>query len=200
MDIESEQINMRKVRMQNIFDMGLGFTSMIRVFKKGSKLVLWKRLVHGEGTAIVKVKSKEEFDDLHAKFCDWGTKNITQAERRRDGRIIKPEAPASYGQIAKTLDVVLKVAVYYSHLPDCETAGRISKWLDAAVDTQMMAKLAEYYPDAIGSPWPTSVEEVDSAAKYLAIQKVVHRFIEERHNGSITPVQFDDKYWDEWNP
>ena len=200
MSNESEQISLRKIRMQNIFDMGLGFTAMMRVFKQDSKSTLLKRLIHEEGKAILEVKSKEEFEKIHARFCDWGTKNISQAEKKRNGRIIKTEAQASYGQIAKTFDVTLKAAVYYSHLPDCERAEQLSKWLYAAVDTQMMAKLAGYYPEAIGAPWPTSVEGVDSAAKYLAIQKVVRKFIEERHEGNITPVQFDDKYWDEWNP
>lgn len=67
------------------------------------------------------------------------------AEKRRNDRIIKESKVASYGQLAKTLDVTLKVAIYYSHLPNCQKAIKISNWLNAAVDTQMMAMLSKEF-------------------------------------------------------
>jgi hypothetical protein len=120
------------------------------------------------------------------------------AEKKRNGRVIKKSKLASYGQVAKTLDVTLKVMVYYCHLPDCETSKRLAKWLHAAVDTKMMSILADEYPKEI-QPWPARIEEVDKA-RYLAIQEIVRKFIRKKHNGKLSPVEFDDMYWYKLNP
>jgi len=177
----------QETRLHNIIDMGLGFSAMIRLFDKGTKRKLRKSMI----TMTKKVflaKSEEEFKRLHSEFCQWGKKEIGLA--RKSGT-------ASYGQIAKTLDVVLKVAVYYCHLPECGKSKQLSRWLNAAVDRRMMAMLKKYYPKAI-EPWPSAIEQVDSG-RYIKIQEIVRKFINERHNGSITPVQFDDIYWEALN-
>lgn len=185
-----------EIRLHNIIDMGLTFSAMIRLFKKGSKEILRENIL-AEARNVFEAKSEEHFIDIHSNFCDWGIKNIFLAEKKRNGRIIKKTAPASYGQIAKTFDVALKVAVYYSHLPNCEKSQEISGWLNSAVDTKMMAMLKKEYPEDI-QLWPTTVEQIDSTT-YMAIQKIVHKFIGEKHKGGIIPVQFDDIYWKELN-
>ena len=119
------------------------------------------------------------------------------AERKKNGQVVKKARLASYGQIAKTFDVVLKVTVYYSHLPDVKKSALISKWLNAAVDTKMMAMLKKYYPADV-RPWPTAIEQVNSSI-YATIQETVRKFIHDKHGGSITPVQFDDIYWEALN-
>lgn len=182
-----------EIRFRNIIGMGLDFSSMIRLFEKGSEDKLWDKIVYEKASKIFKAQSKEEFDKIHQEFCDWGTRNIILAEKKRNGRIIKRRKPASYGQIAKTFDVTLKVAIYYSHLPDYQKCEKILKWLNAGVDTRMMAMLRKKYPDHIQA-WPTTIEAVDKA-KYFAIQEAVRRFIREEHNGRLLPVQFDDIYW-----
>ncbi len=124
----------------------------------------------------------------------WGVRQIILAERKnKRGQVVKKAGPASYGQIAKTFDVVLKVAVYYCHLPNCEKSQQISGWLNAAVDTRMMGMLKKYYLEDIAS-WPATIEQVDNST-YMSIQEIVRKFIAERHNGNIIPVQFDDIYW-----
>ncbi len=183
-------------RLHNVIDMGLGFSAMIRLFDRGSKGKLRARVL-SEIHTVFEVESEKRFNEIHANFCNWGTHNIMLAERRKSGRIVKKAGPASYGQIAKTLDVVLKVAIYYCHLPSCEKSHLISRWLNAAVDTKMMALLRRYYPEDI-RPWPTTIEQVNRSA-YTAIQETVRKFITERHSGSITPVQFDDIYWEALN-
>ena len=131
---------------------------------------------------------------IHLSFCSWGIKEIILAEKsRKSGQVIKKAGPASFGQIAKTFDVVMKVAVYYCHLPSCEKSRQISGWLNAAVDTRMMAMLKTCYLADMAS-WPTTIKQVDSSA-YRSIQEIVRKFISERHNGNIIPVQFDDIYW-----
>ncbi len=178
-------------RLHNIIDMGLGFSAMIRLFEKRSKEKLRARILTEVGKAF-EAKSEEDFRNIHSAFCSWGTKNILLAERKKNGRIIKRAGPASYGQIAKTLNVVLKVAVYYCHLPNCEKSQRIGVWLDAAVDTKMMGLLRKCYPQDI-RPWPRTVQQVNRSA-YMKIQEIVRKFINERDCRSITPVEFDDIY------
>jgi hypothetical protein len=181
-----------EIRLHNIIDMGLTFSAMIRLFNKGSKEILREKIL-AEARNVFEAKSEKDFINIHSNFCDWGIKNISLAEKKRNGRIIKKATPASYGQIAKTFDVVLKVAVYYSHLPNCEKSQEISGWLNAAVDTKMMAMLKKEYPKNI-QLWPATVEQVDSTT-YMATQRIVRKFISEKHKGSIMPVQFDDIYW-----
>ena len=184
--------DLTKIKIHNIVDMGLTFSAMIRLFQQGSKEKL-RRQILTEVRNVFKTESKDQFTTVHSKFCDWGVKNILQAEKKRRERIIKKVAPASYGQIAKTFDVVLKVTIYYSHLPNCEKSRAISRWLNAAVDTKMMAMLKRFYPEAL-QPWPTTVEQI-GVEDYRKIQQVVRKFIAEKHSGKILPVQFDDKYW-----
>jgi len=185
-----------EARLHNVIDMGLGFSAMMRLFEKGSKTSLRDEVLRKVDTVFA-AGSEKQFNEIHADFCNWGTHNIMLAERKVNGRVVKPTGLARYGQIAKTLDVVLKVAVYYCHLPNCGKSDSILGWLHAAVDTKMMALLAECYPEDI-RPWPTTVEQVNSLA-YAAIQKTVRKFINDRHSGSITPVQFDDIYWEALN-
>jgi hypothetical protein len=176
-----------KAKLSNIVDMGLGFSGMIRLFKQGEKEKLHQKLL-SVVQKVFEAESEQQFREIHSSFCEWGTENITLAKKR---------SKASYGQIAKTLNVVLKVVVYYCHLPDCEMSQQISRWLDAAVDTKMMEYLKERYREAI-KPWPTAIEHVHES-DYREIQKVVHKHVKEKHEGKITPVQFDDIYWEALN-
>jgi len=186
----------QSIRLENIIDMGLGFSAMIRLFDKGSNRRLHKQILI-EAQKIFIAESEEDFKTIHLRFCKWGVQQIILAEKRKNGQVIKKSGPASFGQVAKTLDVVLKVAVYYCHLPDCEKSQQISEWLNAAVDTKMMGMLKSYYPSDIVS-WPKTIEQVDDPA-YKSIQAIVRKFILERHKGGITPVQFDDIYWRKLN-
>ncbi|MDH5779054.1 MAG: hypothetical protein OEZ29_00480 [Candidatus Bathyarchaeota archaeon] len=182
----------RETRLYNIIDMGLTFSAMIRLFQKGSKERLHERILV-EGRNVFEAKSEEQFMDIHSRFCDWGIEEILLAEKKRSGRVVKEATEASYGQIAKTFDVAMKVVIYYSHFPSCEKSRELSKWLNAAVDTKMMTMLKKHYPKDLQS-WPATVQEVDKTA-YKAIQRIVRKFIKDKHNNSIMPVQFDDIYW-----
>jgi len=172
-----------EIKLQNIVDMGLTFAAMIRLFNKETKRKLVKRLITTVKEAF-EAKSEEEFRRIHSEFCQWGTREIILRKKNR---------PASYGQVAKTLDVVLKVAIYYCHLPECEKSAQLSRWLNAAVDTKIMGMLGKHYRGDI-VPWPMRIESVDRQG-YINIQDLVRRFIGTKHEDSITPVQFDDYYW-----
>jgi len=177
-----------EIRLENIIDVGLTASAMIRLFEKGTKEKKLRRPIRKTIVKMFEAKSEAEFKRIHSAFCRQATGEITLAKKNK---------LASYGQIAKTLDVVLKVAVYYCHLPECQKSKRLSEWLNAAVDTKMMAKLRDHYPTDI-KPWPRTIEKVDRQS-YEEIQRIVRKFIREEHQGSITPVQFDDYYWRELN-
>lgn len=194
----SQLSEVERLRFENIVDMGLAFSAMMRVFEKGAKEKLHNWIVDKIAEKIFNSSSREEFTRIHTEFCDWGTSNIRQAERKRRGKlIIRKGSPASYGQIAKTLDVTLKVAVYYCHLPDCRKSEIICQWLNAAVDTAMMSDLKRDFPDQT-KRWPHSLKEVDKPT-YYKIQQLVRESIKREHHGTITCPQWDDIHWKEAN-
>ena len=171
------------VRLSNIVDMALTFSAMIRLYEKGSKKKLHKEILHIL-PKIAKTTSHQQFQKIHNKFCLWGIKNLFLA---------KNSGPPSYGQIAKTLDVVLKVAIYYSKWPNEPVSEKIGNYIHAAVDTKMMAFLKSKYPDHF-EIWPVTVGSVNRP-RYVSIQELVRQFIADQHGGEIMPVQFDDLYW-----
>lgn len=191
-DMQLELNNPQDARLHNIIDMGLHFSAMIRLFEEGSKRELCREIL-AQARQVFTAESEGHFKEIHSSFCSWGARQIILAERKKRGQVIKKASPASYGQIAKTFDVVMKVAVYYCHLPDCEKSQQISGWLNAAVDTRMMGMLKECYPKDI-DPWPSTIGQVDKFT-YMSIQKIVRKVIADRHKGNIIPVQFDDIYW-----
>jgi len=171
---------------------------MMRVFEEGSKEKLYNRIVDQTAEKIFNSSSREKFTRIHTTFCEWGIRNIRQAERKRKGKIItKKGSPASYGQIAKTLDVTLKVVVYYCHLPDCKKFENICQWLNAAVDTAMMGNLKRNFPSQT-KRWPHSLKEVDKPS-YKRIQQLVRKSIKQEHKSRITCPQWDDIHWREAN-
>jgi hypothetical protein len=182
----------QEIKLYNIVDMGLTFSAMIRLYEKGTKQTLRDKILE-ELTKISKITSKASFEKKHSDICKWGTKNIFLAERTKAEIVIKKKGPASYGQIAKTLDVVLKVVIHYCHWPNPEQAELLTEWLHAAVDNKMMTFLKKEYPEYF-SNWPSNVEDVDENI-YLSLQELVRLFIKDVHDWQILPVEFDDIYW-----
>lgn len=180
-------------RIHNIVDMSLGFSSMTRLFEEGSKVKL-RDMILNELPKFLDIKSKEQFMELHSNFCRWGIQNIILAEKTKGDKVVKPRGPASYGQIAKTLNVVMKVVVHYCHLPDHNKAAMISKWLNAALDTKMMAYIR---PSGIVE-WPKSIEQVDEY-RYAVLQEAAANIIKNKYGGGISLVEFDDVYWEGLN-
>lgn len=176
-------IDVQEVRLRCLIDLGLNFSAMLRLYKRGSKKGLYTKVL-AEMPSVLQSENEEQFQMAHASICEWGVGHL---------HANKGSEHASYGQIAKTLDVVLKVVIDYGHMPDCSKAMQISPWLNSAIDNKMMMMLKKEYPDAI-KPWPRNIRQVNKE-KYAAIQSLVRRFDIERHNNQITPIQFDDIYW-----
>jgi hypothetical protein len=169
-----------QLRVKNIIGMGISWSTMLRVFEPDAKEKLEKEILRNLADVF---ESREKYIEYHTAFCEWGMKNIKQNKRFQSEK-------ASYGQIAKTLDVTLKVAVYYCHLPDCETSKRICQWLNAAVDTNMMGGLQKDFPRE--PPLPTSIKEVSKSA-YDKIQSLVRESMKLEHYD--IPSQWEDVHW-----
>lgn len=184
--------DLEDIRLQNIIHAGLAFSGMIRLLKKDQKITL-----HGQLLEFLKrlndIQDKNSFEQMHSEFCKWGTENVWLAEKKK-GKYTKPERLISYGQIAKTFDVVLKVTIHYSRQPDKDIANKVRPWLHAAVDNKMMKMLKSKHACAL-NPWPVSIEEV-CRKQYFLIQGIVQVFLEQQHGNNVfLAVDFDDIYW-----
>lgn len=182
-------MNAEDAKQHCVLITGITLSGMLRTFEKETNDKLLKKLP-GIIEKVYRVKSADEFNKIHSNFCQWGIKNI-----KRNGRASKDKA--SYGQIAKTFNVILKVVIYYSQYPNYKYSKRISTYLHAAVDNNMMTMLKKEYPKGL-EKWPTNIVGVDKEC-YDGIQKLVGRFIADKHSNSISYVQFDDIYWIEQN-
>ena len=185
--------DLKAVKQRNMVDMALGFSAMMRLFEEGSKETIQIEILE-RLPRFFKAGSEEVFKAAHNDFCIWGIGKILTAEKKKRGKVIKETEPASYGHMAKILDVVLHVVIHYAHRPDCQTAERLSEWLNPAMDTQMMAFLAGCYPDAF-KRWPKKIEQV-KGDDYKTIQQTVRQFVKDEYQGNILPVDFDDIYWE----
>ena len=174
----------REARPLNIIDMAVRFTAMSRVFENGSSETI-KTMLQETVPAMASASSEKDFRRRHKEFCRCFVGSISTAGRRKDGRIVKAKTHASYGHGAKILDVVLKVYVYYCQLPDPETAQRTLKWLNAAIDTQMLKDLKKRL-DRRSRIRANTIEGVD-ARTYVTLQELVRQDI---GDSPILPVQW----------
>jgi hypothetical protein len=166
--------------------MGLRYSGMIRLYKAGSKQILMNKFLKIL-PQIASSESAEDFNEVHNKFCDWAMDTIYSS------RSIVHDIKISYGQAAKTLDVTLKVLVYYCGWPEPTKSTKFQKWIHAAIDNDMMRHLKKTYQNAF-KRWPKSVQSVDKRT-YRKLQDLVKRFIKEEDTEIKLPVHFDDKYW-----
>lgn len=182
-------------KRSNILDMALTFTAMMRVFAKGSKERIARQL--GELTSgLPAITSAEEYERTHKAFCECFCREVRTAERKLRSGKTRPGRPASFGQAAKILDIVLKVYVFYCSQPSSDVASRIGRFLHGAVDTPIMNYLKRKYPE--GSVRATTIEQVDEQT-YRTLQGLLTQDIKDRFHGGMLPVQYDDIMWQELN-
>lgn len=186
------QTNIEDIRLYNMVDMGLRYSGMIRLYTKGTKKKLINEMLEFLPN-ISNADSSEAFDEIHSDFCRWATNNIFLAEKRKNRIVVRKRSKIGYGQAAKTLDVTLKVLVYYCNWPNKTKSKQLRKWIHAAIDNKMMRHLKGTYPNAFKN-WPKSVAEVKKQ-DYLKLQYLVHQFISEIDKDIKLSVEFDDKYW-----
>lgn len=190
--MNSEKIDIAsKIKQKNVIDMGLTFSTMIRLFEKGSKPIIAQKL-YAEFQKLKGIKTGVEFKLFHADFCEWFTKSIKTAQKNRDNRIIKQSKYAPYGHAAKLIDVVLKVFVYYSSLPDKDTAFIILPFINTAVDNPILNHLKKTFPSK--NIKVKTVGQIDQNT-YDILQNLIKLDIKNNFNNDIVPTQYDDIMW-----
>ena len=194
--MKSENIKIaEEIKQKNVIDMGLTFSAMIRLFEKDTKQKIACKL-YEELQNIKDVKTLEEFNEFHNNFCAWFTKNIKTAQKERDNKIIKTPGYALYGHAAKLIYVVLKVYVYYSSLPDKETAVVILPFMNTAIDTPILNHLKRKFPKE--TIQAKTVEQIDQIL-YGKLQSLIKKEIITEFNNDIIPAQYDDIMWNRLN-
>ncbi len=184
-----------EIKQKNIIDMALTFTAMIRLFEKGSKPRIASRL-YGDFKLLNEIRDLEAFYTFHKKYCDWFTRYVKTAQRVRDNIVVKESYYASYGHAAKLLDVILKVYVYYSSLPNKIVAEKIIPFLNTAIDNPILNHLRVSYPNEY--ILPKTVEQIDEKT-YRKLQKLIKADIKNNFNNEIFPTQYDDIMWNRLN-
>lgn len=162
---------------------------MMRVFKKDSKSgIETKAGLFVENLAGV--ESIEDFKKLHRGFCEEFTTEFKTAKYgRADGQSCNTDVP-SYGQAAKVLDVVLKVYVVYSKLPNLKKSNQLKKYLYCPIDTIELQKLRPILKTKNMNV--KAISQIDKK-KYCAIQKIVRAELQSCEFEAKHPVDFDDQ-------
>lgn len=179
------------IKHKCIIEMALLFTSMIRLFEKGSKPKIANKLI-SDLPKLIDIESRDDFDTFHEGFCDWFTGNIYTASKVLKNKVSQKSHITFYGHAAKLLDVTLKVYVYYCRLPDDSTSLKILPFLNCAIDNPILNHLKKNFPE--DEITINSVEKIDKII-YKTLQSQVRRDIKKRFNDEIIPAQYDDVMW-----
>jgi hypothetical protein len=175
----------KQAKKQNIIDMAVGFNGMTPLFQESSAGFIKEKLTEFfEG--LYRIGLEQDFRKMHRDFCQWFVKTI---------RLAKSEQPASYGHAAKTLDLALKVYVYYCKMPSPAKAEGLIPMLNGAVDTHMLSYLYGKLEDIEGKPYPPHYSwtiDVINRENYDLLQKVIRQDIIDSFNDDILPVQYHD--------
>jgi hypothetical protein len=142
MDVSApiELSEVQEARSENIIEIALDFSGMLRVFEEGSNVKIIPKL-RELFKQLDSINEKAAYDSAHAEFCNWFVANIRTAQKKLKSGGIKASGACSYGHGAKVLDIAAKVYVYYSGQPSTEIAGNLLPMLHCALDTPMMLLL-----------------------------------------------------------
>lgn len=97
-----------EARKDNIIDMGLTFSAMLRLFSSGSKSDI-VNLLNVYLNKIQRINSQEDYSTMHKEFCEEFSIKITTALKKLKNGKTKESRQASFGQAAKIFDIVIKV-------------------------------------------------------------------------------------------
>jgi hypothetical protein len=182
-----------QAKKRNIIDMAVGFTGMTPLFQEGSAGLIKEKLTElCEG--LDRIGLEQDFRKMHRDFCQWFVKTI---------RLVKSEQPASYAHAAKTLDLALKVYVYYCKMPNPAKAEALLPMLNGAIDTHMLSYLYGKLEDIEGKPYPPHYSwtiDVINREDYDLLQKVIRQDIMNSFNDDVLPVQYHDIMSRQLNP
>jgi len=170
-----------QAKKKNVVDMAVGFTKMPRVFTKGNTALIKEQLVEILD-GLDEIGSYDDLMKMHDDFYKWCLENITPAKGAK-----RP----SYGQVAKVIDVVLKVYVYYCKLPNPTKAEKLVPMLNSPIDTQIYKHLLKLVGQSTSR---ANLKRIDKDL-YHTLQELIRVDILKSFNSDIFPVQYDDIMW-----
>ena len=174
-----------KAKKQNIIDMAVGFTAMMPLFQERSADLVKEKLA-GLFEGLDRIRSDQDFIEMHRDFCQWFVKTI---------RLAKTEEPSSYGHAAKIIDLALKVYVYYCKMPSPSKAESLAPRLNGVVDTPILRhlfkKLEYTYRASFPPHYLWTIKMIDKK-DYELLQKLIRQDIRDSFDDKIWPVQYDD--------
>jgi hypothetical protein len=176
-----------QAKKQNIIDMAVGFTGLMRLFQEGSADLIKEKLKElFEG--LDRISSDQDFSKMHRGFCQWFVKTI---------RLAKTEEPPSYGHAAKVLDLALKVYVYYCNMPSPAKAESLIPRLNGTIGRRILRHLFKKLEDIYGKSYPQRLWTIKVINKedYDLLQKVIRQDIRDSLDDTLSPVQYDDIMW-----
>lgn len=176
--------DVEETKLKNIVNMAVSFAGMSRVFKAGSTEKIRNKL-YSTINGFLSSHPEKEYQTKHEKFCEWFTKNIKTAQRKKEGRIIKKSEDASWGQAAKIIDIVLKVFIYYCKLPSPEVSAKIIPLLNAPIDEARLKSFKNYTNHK-------TLQDLDDYNEYKALQRHMLKICSKN---KISRVEYDDLQW-----
>jgi hypothetical protein len=121
--IERKEKKTTTAKAKNIIEMAFMFSTMGRVFEKGSQSKIFQKF-----EALMEEVNAYNVLSLHEEFIKWFQDTIKTVRGKQ----------SSYGQAAKVTDIMLKVCMSYCHLPSPEEADRIIPKLPGAIDNLVL--------------------------------------------------------------
>ena len=186
-----------KIRMENIIDMAVLFSGMIRVLKKGSKDRIVEK-IKDSINEFFNLSGKKDYIKKHENLC----MKIIEDKKIKTA---KGDDSLSWGQSAKIVDITMKVIFYYCKLPSEEYALKILPWLNGPIDSKILRyikhqikeghlkKYENIYYEKIAEI--QSLKDIDKQ-KYRLLQKI---FLDckERGNENMSLIEYEEIIW--WN-
>jgi hypothetical protein len=166
----------------NTLDGCLFSTKMYRIFQKESLKDIRDTLIN-EIIEFCNVKTQLEFNRKRSHLIRFFISHITQRGVKR--------SPASYGQAAKVVDLMLCHLFYQSFVRQ----KRIIPWLYPAIDNVFLRYLKDNYKKKFPKN-ATSLKNIDKKT-WMRLQHLILIDIDKEFQRKIRPVEWDILRWRE---
>lgn len=163
----------------------MDYTTMARVFQKGSKDLISKKL-YQDLIDLNTWASESTYKINHREFCKWFISSVRRA--RTGGR-------PSWGHAAKVMDISMKVFIYYCSLPSGAKAAHILPWLNGAVDGPIIQKLSTDFTGKYSTLRSVTLNNM-SMKKYNLLQLLIR---ERAAKEGLLPVEWEEITWRDLN-
>lgn len=176
----------QRIRNQTIYNMldGCLFsTKMYRIFQKGSLNVIRNALIK-KIVEFCNVKTQLEFNRKRSRLIRFFISHVIQRGAKR--------SPASYGQAAKVVDLMLCHLFYESF---CRQE-RVIPWLYPAIDNNYLQYLKRQYREEFPAN-VTSLKTIDKEI-WAKLQRLILLDIDNKFQGKLYPVEWDILKWPEF--